>query len=486
MREPVLSFSALLIVFLFVTFLSDAQNESEMCWQTPTDPAVKAKLAIWCDWKFGVIIHWGPYSVWGVTESWTICPEDEPWCRRSGPYAANYYEYLKHYELLATDFNPVQFNPTHWAKACSEAGMRYIVFTTRHHDGFCMYDSKYSEYKITAPFSAFSSHPLSNITLHVFNAFRNEGMGIGAYYSKPDWHHPDYWWPYFPPTDRNVNYDPAKYPEKWNNFKSYVYSQIDELTKDYGTIDILWLDGGWVRPASSLTPETEPWLGKKQWIQDIGMDSLARVARSHQPSLLIVDRTVHGPYENYMTPEQQIPNQPLPYPWESCITLGDSWYTTGPGENFKSAQWIIHTLVKIVARGGNLLLGIGPDKSGDFPQVVYERLEQTGQWMKRFGKAIYGTKPLAPYQESSWYFTCKPDGSQYAILLKKEGDPLDCTFYLPAAWADTKGELSIPGIHKTFRPHGNKGKRYIKLSPSEAEDLKKLPALVLCRETNNG
>lgn len=108
-----------------------------------------------------------------------------------------------------------------------------MVFTTRHHDGFCMYDSKYSNYKITAPFSAFSGHPLSNITLHIFNAFRSEGLGIGAYYSKPDWHHPDYWWPYFPPTDRNVNYDPAKYPEKWESFKNYVYHQVDELTSDY-------------------------------------------------------------------------------------------------------------------------------------------------------------------------------------------------------------------------------------------------------------
>lgn len=462
-----------------------AQTTIERLWQQPEDEVVRLKLETWRDWKFGVIIHWGPYSVWGVTESWTLCPEDEPWCQRRGPYAENYYEYVKQYEHLPAIFNPVNFNPTRWAKACKNAGMRYMVFTTRHHDGFCMYDSKYSNYKITAPFSAFSGHPLSNITLHIFNAFRSEGLGIGAYYSKPDWHHPDYWWPYFPPTDRNVNYDPAKYPEKWESFKNYVYHQVDELTSDYGPIDILWLDGGWVRPAASLTPETQPWLGKNQWIQDIGMDSLARIARNHQPSLLIVDRTVHGPYENYLTPEQQIPNEPLPYPWESCITLGDSWYSTGKGDNFKSTQWIIHTLVKIVARGGNLLLGIGPDKTGDFPEMVYERLAQTGQWLHRFGEAIYATHPCEPYHEGSWYFTCNSNGYQYAILLKNEGEALPNRLILPKAWANTEGQIRIPGLSKTYKPKIFSNEKYIELSQSELNALQKLPALVLCRKTNH-
>ncbi|MGC8865275.1 MAG: alpha-L-fucosidase [Bacteroidales bacterium] len=470
------------IFFLVLLLRSvEAQNISVTPWQAPPEPAVAQKLESWRDWKFGVIIHWGPYSVWGVTESWTICPEDEPWCERKGVLAENYFEYVKHYEQLATSFNPEKFNPTRWAEACRKAGVRYMIFTTRHHDGFCMYDSKYSDYKITAPWIAFSHHPMSDITCHVFNAFRAEGLGIGVYYSKPDWHHPDYWWPYFPPFDRNVNYNPEKYPEKWDRFKQYVYHQIDELTRNYGPVDILWLDGGWVRPEESLTEETRPWLGKNQWIQDIGMDSLVSVARKNQPGLIGVDRTVHGPYENYLTPEHQIPDEPLPYPWESCIPLGDSWYTTGPEEHFKSTQWIIHTLVKIVARGGNLLLGIGPDSGGDFPLEVYQRLEETGIWLKQFGEAIYGTRPQAPYQEGSWYFTSRPGGNEYAILLKESGEDPGTYIKLPPSWASHTLEISIPGIARKIRPEDEAGGQLIRLTPKEAAWIKTLPALMLER-----
>lgn len=478
-------YSYTIFFFVFLLRLADAQDVAISPWQAPTDPAIAEKLETWRDWKFGVIIHWGPYSVWGVTESWTICPEDEPWCQRKGPFSENYFEYVKHYENLAKEFYPEKFNPARWAEACRKAGMHYMIFTTRHHDGFCMYDSKYTDYKITAPWTAFSHHPLSDITRHIFNAFRAEGLGIGVYYSKPDWHHPDYWWPYFPPYDRNINYDPTKYPEKWRRFRQYVYHQIDELTSYYGPIDILWLDGGWVRPAHSLTEETRPWLGKNQWIQDIGMDPLAGIARRNQPGLLVVDRTVHGPYENYLTPEHQIPDEPLPYPWESCIPLGDSWYTTGPAEHFKSTQWIIHTLVKIVARGGNFLLGIGPDRWGDFPDVVYQRLEEIGQWLNQFGEAIFGTRPQAPFQEGSWYFTTRPGGRDFAIFLKETGKDMGTRLKLPQAWAHGTREIKIPGIPRKIRPEGKPGEQFIRLSPNETALLKTLPAIVLERTTTS-
>jgi len=244
--------------------------------------------------------------------------------------------------------------------------MKYVVFTTKHHDGFCMFDTKFTDYKITDPASAFSKNPRSNVVKEVFTAFRQQGMAIGAYFSKPDWHCHDYWWPYFPALDRNVNYDPAKYPDRWKSFQKFTLNQIDEITRDYGRIDILWLDGGQVRPANTLTEETKPWLGKHLWIQDVDMPSIGKMARKNQPGILIVDRTVHGEFENYRTPEQQIPVNVPAYPWESCITLGDSWYHTGPGEHYKSLNWAIHTLIRIVARGGNLLLGIGPDHTGEF------------------------------------------------------------------------------------------------------------------------
>ncbi|KAF0131204.1 MAG: alpha-L-fucosidase [Bacteroidetes bacterium] len=400
----------------FIAFLQGKAQSDLHPYEWPTDSLVSSKLNEWQDWKFGIIIHWGAYSEWGVVESWSLCPEDEPWCERRGQYGDDYFAYERAYENIRRRFYPDNFNPEGWAKAAKDAGMRYVVFTTKHHDGFCMFNSKLTDYKITDAGSRFSSDPRSNITKEVFNAFSGQGLAIGAYFSKPDWHNNDYWWPKFPPLDRNVNYNPVKYPEKWDNFRKFTYGQIQELMTDYGKIDLLWLDGGWVRPAGSLTPETLPWIGKNQWIQDVGMPAIASMAREKQPGILIVDRTVHGEYENYRTPEQQIPVDVPDYPWESCITLGDSWYSTGPAEHYKSKYWAIHTLSKVVAKGGNLLLGVGPDKSGDFVPEVYQRLKEIGDWMRINGEAIYKTKTLAPYQVNNLCFTQSESGNEWYLI----------------------------------------------------------------------
>ncbi len=152
-------------------------------------------------------MHWGPYSQWGIVESWSICAEDEGWCRRNNE---NYVEYKKDYETLQNTFNPVGFDPEKWAKAAANAGMKYVVFTTKHHDGFCMFDTKYTDYKITEPKHLFSTNPKANVTKEIFDAFREEGMWAGAYFSKPDWHNENYWWPNFATPDRNVNYSIMK------------------------------------------------------------------------------------------------------------------------------------------------------------------------------------------------------------------------------------------------------------------------------------
>jgi alpha-L-fucosidase len=442
-------FATFLAALILVTIIScnpTKVHEAEEVYHWPSDPEVSAKLEAWQDWKFGVIIHWGPYSEWGIVESWSLCPEDEPWCERRGPYADDYCTYVSEYEKIRHSFNPQKFDPQRWAEACHDAGMKYLVFTTKHHDGFCMYDSKYTDYKITGSESIFSGNPRRNIADEVFTAFREKGMGIGVYFSKADWHSDDYWWPYFPVFDRNVNYDPEKYPERWQRFKDFTFKQLEELMTDYGDVDILWLDGGWVRPAGTLTEETRPWLGKNQWVQDIDMPAIAGMARTLQPGLLIVDRTVHGEFENYRTPEQQIPDEIPAYPWESCITLGDSWYHTGERERYKSATWAIQTLVKIVAKGGNLLLGIGPDHTGAMPPEVYDRLEEIGQWMSINSQAIYETKPLAPYQEGQWCFTQSKDGKiRYAFYLKDENESFPETLELPADFVKQAAEVELLG-----------------------------------------
>jgi alpha-L-fucosidase len=289
-----------------------------------------------------------------------------------------------------------------------------------------MFDSKYTDYKITDPQSLFSSNPRSNVVKEVFTAFRKNGISIGAYFSKPDWHSTDYWWPYFPPTDRNVNYDPKKYPERWKSFQNFTYNQVEELMKNYGAIDLLWLDGGWVRPAESLTDESRPWLGAKQYVQDVNIPRIAAMARKNQPGLLIVDRSVHNEYENYRTPEQQVPDSVVNYPWESCITLGSNWYSTGdPAEKYKTVKEVVRLLINIVAKGGNLLLGVGPDKTGDLVPEVYSRLEEIGKWTKINGEGIYGTIPCFPYKNGPWCFTKSKSGKTvYAFLVPTTNETL--------------------------------------------------------------
>ena len=234
-----------------------------------TDPLVLQKLEEWQDLKFGLLMHWGPYSQWGIVESWSICAEDEDWCRRKNP---DYIEYKKQYEALKLSFNPVGFNPEKWAAAAKNAGMKYVVFTTKHHDGFSMFDTKLTDYKITDPECPFSVNPRANVTREVFSAFREQGFWTGAYFSKPDWHNENYWWPNFATPDRNVNYNIANYPERWEKFVEFTHGQIMELVGgDYGKVDILWLDGGWVQkmseeeemeyllsPGQQVCPHTEP------------------------------------------------------------------------------------------------------------------------------------------------------------------------------------------------------------------------------------
>ena len=406
----------LLILSLYCTILMAQKHNVSKQYVPPGDPLVEQKITEWQDLKFGLFMHWGTYSQWGVVESWSICPEDEGWTQRKGPYGATYNGYKAAYENLQTTFNPVKFNPEKWVKAAKDAGMKYVIFTTKHHDGFCMFDTKETDYKITSTKTPFSSNPRSNVTKEIFNAFRKENFMVGAYFSKPDWHTENYWWPYFPPKDRNVNYDPAKYPERWQKFKNFTYNQISELMTGYGKVDILWLDGGWVRPKSSVDT-TIDWQRGIKYDQDIDMPKIAAMGRQKQPGLIVVDRTVSGQYENYTTPEQEVPEVPLDHPWESCITMGNSWSYV-PGDHYKSVQQIVQLLVKIVSRGGNLLMNIGPGPDGDWDPVAYERLQGISAWMKINGEGIYSSKSVAPYSTGNIYYTkAKNDKAIYAFML---------------------------------------------------------------------
>lgn len=407
----------LILCFIFIMGgnirLINAQTKASE--DRETDPLVLKNLEEWKDLKFGFLIQWGTYSQWGVVESWSICSEDEDWCQRN---MNNYVEYVKAYQKLKETFNPVKFNPGNWASLAKEAGMKYLVFTTKHHDGFCMYDTKLTNYRITDIGCPFHTNPKANITKEVFEAFRKEGFKVGAYFSKPDWHCEYYWWPYFATPDRHVNYDPAKHPERWQQFKNFTYGQIEELMSGYGKVDILWLDGGWVRSGSTMTAGLRSAI---PYVQDIDMPKIANMAREHQPGLIIVDRSVTGKYENYRTLEQSVLSRVPDYPWETCMSMAKNW-SYNADDQYKSTHNLIDILVDIVAKGGNYLLNVGPGPDGEFHPDAIQRMKEIGQWLKINGEAIYKTRPVPPYKEGKTCLTSLKDGTVFAIYLADEGE----------------------------------------------------------------
>jgi alpha-L-fucosidase len=401
-------------------------SAQEKAYYPDPNPAIQQRLEEWQDLKFGLLMHWGPYSQWGVVESWSICPEDVGWAIDAWKkgVATEYNDYVKKYEALKNTFNPTKFAPEKWAAAAKEAGMKYMVFTTKHHDGFSMFDSKYTDYKITDKGTPFSSNPRSNIAKEIFSAFRNQNFWIGAYFSKPDWHSDNYWWKRFPASDRNPNYSIRKHPEQWKKFVDFTHNQIDELMTDYGNIDILWLDGGWVRKKTDEEIKTElleiydnSRVARNPQSQDINMAEIVRKSRLKQPKLIVVDRAVPGEHQNYLTPEQHIPETGLPYPWETCMTMAGSW-SYAPNDKYKPTNELVEKLVDIVSKGGNFLLNIGPDPNGELDADAYDRLKGMGEWMKVNGEGIYGSRMNKAFNEGEHIrFTKSKDGNtQYVFL----------------------------------------------------------------------
>lgn len=308
------------------------------------------RMRWWTEAKFGMVIHWGLYSIPGRGE-WVRLVERIP---------------EKEYAKLAESFNPPKsFTPEIWVKAAKDTGMKYIVFTTRHHDGFCLFDSKVSD------FTSVKTAAKRDFVKEYVTACRKHGMGIGLYYSLLDWRFPGY-------------FNRKKYPESFEAMVEQAHTQIRELMTNYGKIDILWYDGGWI-PGTDVNKDTPILWRSKQ---------LNRMVRKLQPQIILNNRA--GIPEDIDTPEQNTtPSEPDRY-WESCMTMGDfcGWGYIKNNPNMKPVTQLIQNLVSCASNGGNYLLNIGPKPDGSIRIEETVRLKEIGRWMKKNQEAIYGTERI--------------------------------------------------------------------------------------------
>jgi len=385
------------------------------------------------DWyqqdKFGMFLHWGAYSVAGVEASWPIMAPELSEVMFKNHTSITQEDYVR----LPDRFNPLGFDPVGWVEKAKNAGMRYIILTAKHHDGFCMFDAPGTDYKITnTPFGR-------DVCLELSQACAKAGMRLGFYYSPPDMHHPGY---------RNTrklakeNWLGEPKRKEWGEYLDYMESHIRKLLTDYGEVSILWFDGlfnhGKYDPSRfhnlihDLSPNTlindrlgdgydfitpEQFIpkqgiptrtGKPPGGMDPGGDGFIKTILFLMKIPGIkgwlkkqLDKYADGSLE--LTPVLQTP-YPSPYdfqPWETCMTMGQSWAHNPNETNWKTPRQLVRNLVKVVSRGGNYLLNVGPTALGTFPDEAVERLQHIGKWMKQNGKAIYGAA-YTPIYETGW------------------------------------------------------------------------------------
>ncbi len=342
-----------------------------------TDAQKEERMAWWTEARFGMFIHWGVYA----THS------RRAWAKRYEPMTnEEYQQYVDH-------FNPDLYDPHAWARTAKQAGMKYAVITTKHHDGFCLFDSKYTDYKAT-------NTPIGKDLIKEWvEAFRAEGLQIGFYYSLLDWHHNDY------TIDRNHPQSPTKAGEyvkveesadidrqykelnrgrDMDVYRQYVKNQLKEILTNYGKIDIIWLDYSFKGPYGK---------GREDW----DSENLLKMVRELQPGIIINDRLDLLDKEwgwDFTTPEQyKVSKWPeklgKKVPWETCQTISDSWGYVRDETNWKDTKQLLVLLIETVSKGGNLILNIGPTGRGAINPREAVRLEKIGEWMKYNSRSIY-------------------------------------------------------------------------------------------------
>jgi len=363
------------------------------------------RVAQWRNLKFGMFIHWGPVCLTGKEISWSRAGERRGhrsrFAKRGTP--------VEVYDNLFKKFNPTKFDADEWVSTAKSAGMKYMVFTSKHHDGFCMFDSKLTDYKITNPLSPYRK----DIVKQLADACHRAKLWFGIYYSPPDWHHPDF---------RNG--------ARHALYIKYLHGQIRELLTNYGRVDILWFDG----------------LGGSA--QDWDSVNLFKMVRSLQPEILINNRG--GLPGDFDTPEQRIGRMRTDRPWETCMTIGTQW-AWKPNDRVKTLKQIVDVLVNVVGGDGNLLLNVGPMPDGRIEPRQVERLRGLGTWLKKTGPAIYGTRG-GPFRRSYWgAATCKGN-TMFLHLLDKSVDRI----VLPGIDRRILAARSLSGVPMKFEQSENK------------------------------
>lgn len=395
--------------------------------QTEGPPPDPARTAWFRDARFGLFLHWGPYSAGGVEASWPImAPHWLPDERRK----ISEEEYV----ALPKRFNPVQYDPQDWVRQAKRAGMRYMVITTKHHDGFCMFDAPGTDYKITnTPYG-------KDVVAMLAAACRDEQMPLGFYYSPPDMHHPGYRDTSKPATE-NWNGEPSR-PE-WASYLDYMESHLRTLLTNYGDVAVIWFDGLFeqgkydpprfhrliheLSPATLINDRLGPggdFVTPEQFFPE-GIP-----IRRHGPPPEVTAATVDGFMKMAkILPREKVadlvkafsrdmyPTAPCPGPdefqlWETCMTMNDTWGYDPSDKNFKPVKKLIRTLVEVASRGGNFLLNVGPTGEGTFPPESQERLRKIGEWMQVNGESIYGTT-YTPLQKLTFGRSTKKPGVVY-------------------------------------------------------------------------
>ncbi len=332
--------------------------------------------------RFGMFIHWGIYAVAGRHE-WVQSREKIP-----ADVYARYAEF----------FEPDLYDPAAWARMAREAGMKYAVLTSKHHDGFAMWDTQLSDFKVT-------NTPAERDVLGEFvDAFRAEGLKIGFYHSVIDWHHPDYTLD-SPHPMRDMDAATFNEGRDMARYREFLHGQVRELLTNYGPIDVMWFD--WTPPEKSR--------------DDWDSEGLARMVRELQPGILLNDRIDYPESADFVTPEEY---QAKTWPeregrrvlWETCQTLNGSWGYDRDNHNWKSPDLLIRLLIDSVAKGGNLLLNVGPTARGEFDPVAQATLAEIGEWTRRHGRAIYGATASDETPPPDCRFTQRGDRLYLHIL----------------------------------------------------------------------